>query len=167
MLFPKYINYHREVMITLKNNDRKKKREFIDFLLVKSNGSVDVIEVKKPDCPSIISNSDDRKNYYPTNSLSKTIMQTEKYIHNLNRNIQGAESYLTDKYKKEYDDSFEFRIMNPKGIVIAGRNNEYNKPQLNDLEIIRRMYGNIIEIYTYDDLIEMLDRQIFQLRKKV
>ena len=29
------------------------------------------------------------------------------------------------------------------------------------------MYSNIIEIYTYDDILKMLDNIIFQLKKKI
>lgn len=164
LLFPKYINYHKEAYVKLTKS--KKKREFIDFILVKDNGAVDVLEVKKPDCNSIISNATDHGNYYSTKTLSIVVMQTEKYVYNLNRNIESTENSFDSKYSKEYPSDFKFRIMNPKGLIIIGQAEKYSKEQLEDLEIIRRMYSNIIEIITYDDMISMLERQIELLKKR-
>lgn len=164
MLFPKYIKYHKEAYIKLKKSEKKK--EFIDFILVKDNGVVDVLEVKKPDCNSIISNYPDHENYFASNTLSRVLMQTEKYIYNLNRNIEITEEKFDKKYLKEYPEDFHFKIVNPKGLIIIGQLKEYNQKQLYDLEIIRRMYSNIIEIITYDDLILMLERQINMLKKR-
>ena len=131
MLFPKYIKYHREAYIKLKKSGKKK--EFIDFILVKDNGVIDVLEVKKPDCNSIISTSPDHKNYFASNTLSRVLMQTEKYIYNLNRNIEITEARFDDKYLKEYPSGFHFRIVNPKGLIIIGQSKEYNQKQLEDL----------------------------------
>lgn len=167
LLFPKYINYHQEVYVKLMSDDRGKKREFLDFMLVNSNGNVDLLEVKKPDCATIISSTSDHNNYYATNSLSKACMQLEKYIYNLNRNIENSELEFKKKYGNQYEDDFNFRIMNPRGIIIAGYSLGYNKKQLNDLELIKRMYFNIVDIYTYNDLIQMLERIINQLKKQV
>ena len=164
LLFPKYINYHKEAYVKLTKS--RKKREFIDFILVKDNGAVDVLEVKKPDCNSIISNATDHGNYYSTKTLSTVVMQTEKYVYNLNRNIESTENSFDFKYSKEYPGNFKFRIMNPKGLIIIGQADKYSKEQLEDLEIIRRMYSNIIEIITYDDMINMLERQIELLKKR-
>ena len=167
LLFPQYINYHREFSFNLENSDRNKMREQIDFLLVNSNGCVDILEVKKSNCPSIISSLVDRGNYFSSNTLSKTLMQTEKYIYNLQRNSIKSEDFLNRRYSSFYGDDFSFRIINPKGLIIAGKKSNYNKRQLNDLEVIKKMYANIINIYTYDDLIEMLNRQIQLLKKKI
>ena len=94
------------------------------------------------------------------------MMQTEKYIYNLNRNIESAENSFDSKYSNEYPGDFKFRIMNPKGLIIVGQADKYSKEQLEDLEIIRRMYSNIVEIITYDDMIKMLERQIELLKKR-
>ena len=164
LLFPKYINYHKEAYVKLTKS--KKKKEFIDFILVKDNGAVDILEVKKPDCNSIISTSMDHGNYYSTKTLSMVVMQTEKYVYNLNRNIESTENLFDSKYSKEYPHNFKFRIMNPKGLIIVGQADKYSKEQLEDLEIIRRMYSNIVEIITYDDMVNMLERQIDLLKKR-
>ena len=164
LLFPKYINYHKEAYIKL--NKSRKKKEFLDFILVKDNGAVDVLEVKKPDCNSIISNTADHGNYYSTNTLSKVVMQTEKYVYNLNRNVEFAEKRFNTTLLSGYPKDFKFKIMNPKGLIIIGQADKYLQDQLEDLEIIRRMYSNIIEIITYDDMINMLERQIELLKKK-
>lgn len=165
LLFPNYIGYEREVYIKLNSNDRKKKNEYLDYMLIKSNGSIDLIEVKKPDGYSVISASTDHSNYFSTSSLTKTIMQIEKYIYNIQRNAEQNEANFNEKYMEKYENGFKFRIINPRGIIIYGRTKGLNKQQLNDLEVIRRMYSNIIEIYTYDDLLKMLKMQISLLKK--
>lgn len=46
-----------------------------------------------------------------------------------------------------------------------GRDNKMDKNQLQDFEIIKRKYKNVIDIFTYDDLIRRLKMIISQLKK--
>ena len=56
---------------------------------------------------------------------------------------------------------------NPKGIILMGKSNDLTAKQLLDLEIIRKMYSNIVDIYTYSDIITMLENILYQIKIKV
>jgi hypothetical protein len=126
-------------------------------MLVDSNGSVDVIEIKKPFENCVISKSAYRDNFTPTKELSGTIMQAEKYIFHLNKWGIKGERVLSDKYKSELPPELNIKIIKPKGIIILGRDNNLSHRQMFDLEIIKRKYANLIDIITYDDLINRLE----------
>lgn len=167
ILFPKYINFHEQVEVSMTARTSRKKKEKLDFMLVKGDGCIDVIEIKKASDIAIISNSCNHDNHYATSPLSKVTMQLEKYIYNITRDTINFEKYLNETYSKFYPSDFKFKVVNPKGLIIMGSSKNLSTKQLLDLEIIRRMYSNIIEIYTYDDILKMLDNIIFQLRKKI
>ena len=94
-------------------------------------------------------------------------MQIEKYIYNITRDTVNFEKKINNKYKKYYSGNFELKVINPKGLIIMGRLNKLSDKQIRDLEIIRRMYANILDIYTYDDIIEMLENTISQIKIKL
>ncbi len=167
ILFPKYINFHEQVEVSMTARSSRKTKEKLDFMLVKGDGCIDVIEIKKSSDITIVSNSCDHDNHYATSPLSKVTMQIEKYIYNITRDTINFEKHLNEKYSKFYPSDFKFKVVNPKGLIIMGSSKNLSTKQLLDLEIIRRMYSNIIEIYTYDDILKMLDNIIFQLRKKI
>ena len=167
ILFPKYINFHEQVEVSMTARSSRKTKEKLDFMLVKGDGCIDVIEIKKSSDITIVSNSCDHDNHYATSPLSKVTMQIEKYIYNITRDTINFEKYLNETYSKFYPSDFKFKVVNPKGLIIMGSSKNLSTKQLLDLEIIRRMYSNIIEIYTYDDILKMLDNIIFQLRKKI
>lgn len=48
-----------------------------------------------------------------------------------------------------------------------GKSNDLTAKQLLDLEIIRKMYSNIVDIYTYSDIITMLENILYQIKIKV
>jgi hypothetical protein len=48
-------------------------------------------------------------------------------------------------------------------MIIMGRSNNLAQEQKNDFEVIRRKYKNIIDILTYDDLLERLESVIGRL----
>src|SRR5690606_24630925 len=106
-----------------------------------------------------------RDNHIPKRDLSGTVMQIEKYIFYLNKIGVHGENKLTKKYKDELPEGLEIKITNPNGIIIMGRDNNLDKKQLADFEIIKRKYKNIIDIFTYDDLLRRLEMTINQLKK--
>ena len=83
-------------------------------------------------------------------------MQIEKYIYHLNKWGIIGERKLTEKYKDLLPPNFSISISNPSGIVIMGRDHNLSRTQLNDFELIKRKYKNVIDIITYDDLIRRL-----------
>ena len=116
--------------------------------MINNYGNVDIIEVKKPYKNKIISTNLDRDNYYPSKILTKTVMQIEKYIYHLNRWGQEAKKYLNDTYKDSLPEGMYIRNINPKGIIIMGSTNGFSEKELNDLEVIKKIYSNIIDIIT-------------------
>ena len=68
---------------------------------------------------------------------------------------------------KNYREGFRLKVVNPKGIILMGKSNDLTAKQLLDLEIIRKMYSNIVDIYTYSDIITMLENILYQIKIKV
>lgn len=161
LLFPKYISVFTEVPI--KADDIKEK--YLDFLLVDSNGHTDIIEIKKPFENSIMTKGLYRDNYIPLRELSGTVMQIEKYIYYLNRWSIKGEKFLTEKYKSILPENFKIKITNPSGIIIMGRENELSLEQKQDFEVVKRKYKNVIDIITYDSILERLKFTITQIQK--
>lgn len=161
LLYPKYILSFTGVYI---NIDSKKKK-FLDFMLVDSNGNIDVIEIKKPFENSIMSNNYYRNNYIPHKDLTGTVMQLEKYIYHLNRSGAAGEKRLNDKYSDRLPKELSIKITNPKGFIISGRENNLSPEQKSDFEVVKRKYKNVIDIITYDDLLQRLRFTIEQIKK--
>ncbi len=161
LLYPKYILAFTEVPI--KADDIKQK--FLDFLLIDANGNTDIIEIKKPFENSIMTKGLYRNNYIPLRELSGTVMQIEKYIYCLNRWSVKGEKYLTEKYRAELPADFDIKITNPSGIIIMGRENLLSKEQRQDFEVVKRKYKNVIDIITYDNLIDRLKYTINRIKR--
>jgi len=162
LLYPKYIHVFKETII---NDLYTKKKRKLDFLLVDASGNVDIIEIKKPFDSCIVTENTYRDNHIPLRELSGTVMQTEKYIFLMNKLGIKGEQDLTEKYKNELPDGFKIKIINPKAILIMGRDNTLSQKQIDDFEVIKRQYKNVIDIITYDDLIKRLEFTLLQLRK--
>jgi hypothetical protein len=154
LLYPKYIHVFKEAPVRDTYNNKNRS---IDYLLVDSVGNTDIIEIKKPFDKCIVTQRTYRDNYIPLRELSGTVMQIEKYIFYLNKWGKKGEIKLTDHYKEELQDNFRIKITNPSGIIIMGRKKGLSVDQLQDFEVIRRKYKNVIDIITYDDLIERLE----------
>lgn len=159
LLYPKYINVFEEVKI--KDNVSDTYRS-LDYLILDSNGHVDIIEIKKPSNSDMLSRNLYRDNHVPLRELSGAIMQVEKYIYMLNHWGSKGEKELLKRYESELPNHFKIKIVNPNGIIIMGRDKNFNEKQEIDFEIIKRKYKNIVDIITYDDLIERLERLIFK-----
>ena len=159
LLYPKYMYVFKEAPVrdTYNNTNRS-----IDFLLIDSTGNTDIIEIKKPFDKCIITERTYRDNHIPLRELSGTVMQIEKYIFYLNKWGKKGEEKLTEYFKDKLADNFKIRITNPSGIIIMGRNKKMTVEQQQDFEVIKRKYKNIIDIITYDDLLERLKFMIIQ-----
>lgn len=161
LLNPKYIQIFNEVQIkdTYSNKNRS-----LDFLLVDTTGNIDIIEIKRPFDSCIVTKNTYRNNYIPLRELSGTVMQIEKYIFYLNKWGKKGEEKLTEKYKDELPDGLKIKITNPSGIIIMGREKGLSEDQLNDFEVIKRKYKNVVDIVTYDDLLNRLKFTIEQFK---
>jgi hypothetical protein len=159
LLYPKYLHVFKEAPVRDIYNKSNRK---IDYLLIDSSGNTDIIEIKKPFDKCIVTARTYRDNYIPLRELSGTVMQIEKYIFYLNKWGKKGEDKLTEHYKDELPENFQIKITNPSGIIIMGRKKEMTNEQVQDFEVIKRKYKNIIDIITYDDLLERLKFTISQ-----
>lgn len=162
LLYPKFIKAFSKVRIKDTYNDKWRE---LDYLLVDATGNIDIIEIKKPFNNCIVTERLYRDNYIPLRELSGTVMQIEKYIFYLNKWGKDGENYLTKKLKNELPQDFRIKIINPSGIIIMGREKNLNINQKQDFEVIKRKYKNIVDIITYDDLLQRLKFSIELLEK--
>ncbi|WP_428821390.1 Shedu immune nuclease family protein [Microbulbifer sp. MCCC 1A16149] len=153
LLYPKYIHVFKEAPVrdTYSNTNRN-----IDYLLIDSSGNTDIVEIKKPFDKCIVTNRTYRDNYIPLRELSGTVMQIEKYIFYLNKWGKKGEDKLSEYFKDEISPGFKIKITNPSGIIIMGRTKGLTPEQVQDFEVIKRKYKSVIDIITYDDLVERL-----------
>jgi hypothetical protein len=160
LIFPNYVKVIKKLEI---NTEDGKKQ--IDLCLINSNGSLDIIELKKPFEDGIISVNTYRNNYYPLKELAGAVMQTEKYLYYLSRGGYHLENEITKKYEDKLE-GLKISIRNPKGIIICGSNKNFNTQQLSDFEIIKRKYAKIVDILTYEDLIGRLENIVKFIKTK-
>lgn len=156
LLYPKYICCVREVKFYGSGKNDKQP----DFLLVDANGFVDVLEIKKADIRVL---TQYRSNYVAAKEISGAVQQIEKYIFCLNSSNKAQEE-VTKKLTKFLPDGVEVKFVNPQGILIAGRSNEFTEEQKKDFELIKRQYKHVADIMTYDDLAQRLKNIISSLR---
>ena len=160
VLFPKYMYALREVDL----GEVDKKKKIPDYIMIDSNGCVDIMEIKQPTGKQIMCSSKYRNNFVPIKLFTDVAVQTTKYIRSLNRNHQKAIDNIFAKLKKTYPKCTlkkeDLKINNPKGIMLFGRSNELNEQMQYDFEMIKRQFKDIHEIMTYDELIKRLDNLI-------
>lgn len=150
LLYPKYIRVFENVPIrdTINSTSRR-----LDLMLIDARGHVDILEIKKPFDRCILSRSEYRGNYVPAKELSGAVMQIEKYIYYLSKWGTPGERALTKRYRGHLPAEVSIKIVNPKGIIIMGRENEMSERQRGDFEVVKRKYINIVDIISYDDLL--------------
>lgn len=161
LVYPKYILFERE--IELSGTDGYGKRP--DYLLVDNVGFVDLLELKSPNVEVLSSKPRYRNNYIPQREFSGAIQQIEKYIYCLST-IENNRKYVENKLKPKLPKGMEIKIINPAGILLAGRSNEFDERQKKDFELIKRQYKNIVDIMTYDDLLNRIDNIIEALKSE-
>ena len=161
LIFPKYIDVFSEYEV-IRHSDKKKR---VDFILLDNNNNVDIIEIKKAHGINILNSTKSRGNYPPTRDLSSALMQVEKYLHYINTESKNVIKKLQKAIKEREDKDIEINIRSPKGIVILGRTNNFNQEQLQDYRLIKNAYKNIVDIYSYDELIVTLENIIKKKKK--
>lgn len=160
LLYPKYIAGFREVGI--KGVDKYEKRP--DFLLVDANGYIDILEIKIPSVQLLTKQASYRNNYVPVRDLAGAVQQIEKYIYCLNAWGEEGEKKLKEKLSEKLPPEVIPKIVNPQGILLLGRSDQFNRQQKTDFELIKRQYKHVAEIMTYDDLLKRIDNIISALK---
>ena len=84
-----------------------------DFMLIDAYGYVDIYEIKKPQT-KLLRYDKGRGNYFWDAEVSRAIIQTEKYISNVERHRFELE-------KKLRKSASQARIVRPSGFIIAGK----------------------------------------------
>jgi len=167
LIFPKYV----AVLETLHIKDYytvpgKSTNRYIDLTLVDANGNIDIIEIKKPFTNSLLSTRKYRDNYTPKKELSGSVMQVEKYLFHLNKWGVEGEKQINTKRASDLPSRMQIKVTNPKAMIILGRDNDFAADQRFDFEIIKRKYANIVDIMTYDDLLQRLENIIAKFKVK-
>lgn len=166
LIFPKYIAVLENLQVKdFYSDPTKVKDRYIDLTLVDANGTIDIVEIKKPFANCLLSRNKYRDNYTPRTELSGSVMQVEKYIFHLNKWGRDGEKEILKKRKSELPADFEIKATNPQAMIILGRDIDFVADQKFDFEIIKRKYANIIDIMTYDDLLRRLDNIIAMIEK--
>ena len=159
LLYPKYICCTREVRFYGSGKNDKQP----DFLLVDANGFVYILEIKKADI-NVLTRY--RNNYIATREVSGAVQQIEKYIFCLNSSDKAKDD-VSKRLIEFLPKGMEVRIVNPQGILLVGRSNEFTKEQMQDFELIKRQYKHVADIMTYDDLLFRLSNIIESLKIKI
>ena len=161
LLYPQYIYSARE--IRFKGIDKSDKQP--DFILVDTNGFIDILEIKKPNTQLITKQDSYRNNYVPVRELSGAVQQIEKYIYCLS-SIENSQKAVIEKLRDGLPEGVNPQIVSPKGMLLIGRSKDFNEQQTRDFEIIKRQYKNIADIMTYDDLLKRISNIVFSLKMK-
>lgn len=165
-VFPKYVAVLENVHIKdFYTNVSKATDRYIDLMLVDANGTIDIIEVKKPFSNALISHHTYRDNHTPKKELVGAVMQAEKYLFHLNKWGHAGEQEIYNKRKEELPAGIDLKITNPKAMILLGRDNDFVGQQRFDFEIIRRKYANMLDIMTYDDLLRRVANIIEMMKR--
>ena len=122
--------------------------KYPDFVLIDAYGYVDIYEIKKPQTP-LLRYDQGRSNYFWDTEVSKAIIQTEKYISNVERHRFELESKLRKS-------ASEARIVRPAGFIIAGRRSELKTEEMEeDFRVLNDSLKNV-DVICFDDLLDNL-----------
>lgn len=161
LLFPQYVAKASQLRIATSLGNVK--HHIPDLILVSMAGSVDIVEIKRPDNSHLLSRKPNyRGNYIASRDLSAAVMQAEKYIADLERLGCTGESEIANRIGIG-----KIQIRNPKAIIIMGRTAELDNDQKrSDFEIIKRKFAKVMDIVTYDDLVDRLKNVLMLLEEK-
>ncbi|NEM91469.1 Shedu anti-phage system protein SduA domain-containing protein [Galbitalea soli] len=167
LIFPQYVAVLRNVCVKERySNPGGSTNRFIDLLLVAANGTVDVIEIKKPFERGLVSKGRYRDNHVPVRELTGSIIQAEKYLFYLSKAGRDGEIAITEAHSKDLPSGIEISISNPKAFILAGRDSNLSSKERFDLEFARRAYSNVTDIISYDDLLRRVENIIASLTKR-
>ena len=138
-------------------------RRRVDFVLVDLFNNIDIVEIKTPE-KRLLKKSKYRDHYGPSHEFTGTAMQIEYYLRELHENSSANVQKIKHKLLEKGFNS-EVKINNVKGIIIMGRTNGFNVEQQETYRIMKNQYSNIINIISYDELLDMLERILERFKK--
>ncbi len=169
LINPKYIMIKEKLNIVDFCNVRRNCQP--DISLIDCDGNVDIIEVKSPNkYPNLFRKTKYRSHYVPCGELNGATNQLQQYLKSLTK---MSDKELQDKNPDLQKDlgNIKLRSIHPKGFIIFGRDEEsFNDPERElkkiDFEIIKNTYSDIVDILTFDNLIERINRILAHLENE-
>ena len=133
--------------------------QFPDFIVVTSDGYLDILEIKKPDTV-LLKEDASHLNYYWGPEIAKAISQVENYIDRVTKNSSLIRTELKDRY------GIDLRIIKPRGIVIAGRASEFGGvvKKADDFRLLNEGLKNV-QILPYDEVSQHLRNTITSIER--
>lgn len=165
MIYPKYIMASREITLNAINEIEDPYQRRPDFILIDTNGFVDVMDIKIPEVPVISAAPSYRNNHVPSKAFSSAIQQVEKYVYCLNQRAKENADAIQTRVSAELPADIIVRVLNPLGLLIIGRSSELSSSQLRDFELVKRQYKHLVEILTYDDILARLQNIVRMLER--
>lgn len=156
ILFPQYIHASREKCLTEVFGHQRR----VDFLLIDSTGYVDIMEIKKPCVPILKPKPDKHNNIVPAPAFTSCVMQVETYIYSLLKSTDGKLVKIAQKILNDEGINLKLNVLNPRGLIVMGYFDDITTEEEHALEIIRRQFSHIVDIITYNDLIQRIDNMI-------
>lgn len=130
-----------------------------DFLLVTSDGYVDVLELKTPGT-TLLKYDSSHDNYYWSSDVSQAISQAENYLDVLNKNAHSITDYLRRQ-------GMEVDVIRPRAYIIAGNSQSFGKKEMvRQFRLLSRPMANI-EILTYSNLLARAKNKLMTIEKSV
>ncbi len=113
-----------------------------DYLFPTTDGYVDALDIKKPDCPEILlPDNSHTGSFHWSAEVNEAIGQMVNYI------------YTLDENRLKLAEMLKINIARPRGIIVAGRSSQWSPDQI---RFYRKLSFSLhgIEILTYDHLCE-------------
>ena len=162
VLFPQYIFIKNKVCLGTYGGHKRE----ADFVLINSSGYIDLMEIKRPDTRLIGADPDHSHHIYqPSKEVSNAATQLENYIYYLNKYQDDCIKNIK-KRVNELPEKFDLKISNPRGLLLLGNSSNYSPEQKHTLQLIRTQYSNIVDLITYDDLVDRIGYTIKVLESK-
>lgn len=162
-LNPKYVKIHTKLNISDYTGARANCQA--DLSLIDCEGNIDLIEVKSPQAyPNLFLKRQYRNHYVPSGELSGAINQLEQYLKCLTKMTTEEISNKNPALQNEMGE-IKLKAVHPKGYIIFGRDAaSFNGDNINqkklDFELIKNTYKDVVDIITFDELVQRFDRII-------
>lgn len=162
-LNPKYVKIQTKLNISDYTGARANCQA--DLSLIDCEGNIDLIEVKSPQAyPNLFRKRPYRNHYVPSGELSGAINQLEQYLKCLTKMTTEEISNKNPALQNEMGE-IKLKAVHPKGYIIFGRDSaSFNGDNVNqkrlDFELIKNTYKDVVDIITFDDLVQRFDRII-------
>lgn len=116
-----------------------------DFLMEAYDGFIDVVEIKRPEGGlQFWTSATDHGNYIPSSDLIKAITQATRYIFEVDREANSI---------KFCERVGGIRTVKPRGVLIFGRSQGWNKEQQEAYRILNSNYHNL-SVMSYDHVLD-------------